>query len=84
MKGKVRFATENGSVYEVDQESRIWTRIIETREPGSIRTISGAYEHMTGVIVGVPVRFYGEPLSGIKGEVRILATSPVKTIETLS
>lgn len=77
---KRRFTTVNGSVYEIDDQDKTWTRLQESPASGLLRSGWGPYWEADCHGIGFPLVLTGPPINP-EMDKRIVSTSPVVKIE---
>ena len=73
------FATANGSVYQLDEENRVWARLRHEPWSDQVRTDSGNY-WLAYVNEDHRLVILGPPLAG-DASVRMITTSPVRDVQ---
>jgi hypothetical protein len=76
----LRFTTENGSVYEIDEQTRTWARISHADWSNQVRTDSGPYREFRYGLDGSLI-IIGPPLEDLNADCRMIQTSPVVDVE---
>jgi hypothetical protein len=77
---RIRFKTETGSLYEVDDDKKTWSRLTTTEESGPVRTKTGRFLDRTPILLGQSTTFVCPPfVEGTDG--RIIQTSRVVGLE---
>lgn len=61
----IQFKTITGSLYEIDNDAKTWTRLEEGKDKGPmpLRTVSGEYLTRSAVEVGEGVEFTCKPIT---------------------
>jgi hypothetical protein len=78
----IRFKTESGSLYELDEEAMTWSRLTHSAESVAVRTKSGPMLKWPEVKIGRECRILGPSLSFVGG-IRLIETTPVVSVEAL-
>lgn len=76
----LRIKTESGSLYEIDQEKKTWSRPVHALSSNQVRTEGGRYISLTPPRVGQVLRMYCPPLNPVS-HVRVIITTPIVEIE---
>jgi hypothetical protein len=77
--GVVRFRTETGSVYTVDNEALLWRRLVRSPRSGVLRTESGRLTAPATPVLGEMTLLVGPPFAPGLGP-RLVITTRVTAI----